>query len=295
MSLTDIYSRVTNKIIADLENGVRPWMKPWDAGNTEGRIMQPLRANGQAYKGINVILLWDQATEKGYTSPHWMTFKQANAMKASIRKGEHGSLVVFADKFKKTETNGEGQAVEKEIPYLKGYTVFNADQIDGLEERYTIKAVRQDEPMQLVEQAEMFFNGTGATVNHGGNRAFYVPSRDLIQMPKPEAFKDAESYEATKGHEMVHWTGHESRLARQIKNKHGDEDYAREELVAELGASFLCASLGITPEVREDHASYVASWLKVLKEDKKALFAAASQAQKAVDHLYEIQPQPFYP
>jgi antirestriction protein ArdC len=286
----DLYTRVTDRIVSDLEQGVRPWLKPWNAGNTEGRISRPLRHTGEAYQGINILLLWGEAMEKGYAANTWMTFKQAESLDAHVRKGERGSMVVYADRFRRTETNDEGKEVEREIPFLKSYTVFNVEQIDGLPERYQAKPADPGEKLQLIEESERFFEATGATFRHGGNQAYYAPALDMIQLPVPEAFKNAESYAATKAHELTHWTKHTTRLDRDFgRQKFGDEGYAREELVAELGAAFLCADLSITPEVREDHAAYIGSWLKVLKEDKRAIFTAASHAQRAVDYLHGLQ------
>ena len=286
----DVYTRVTERIVADLENGVRPWFKPWKASNTEGRITRPLRHNGTPYQGINILLLWGEAMAKGYAANSWMTYKQAEEIGAQVRKGEHGSLVVYADRFVKTETGDNGESVEREIPFMKAYTVFNVEQIDGLPERYQAKPEPKGEPLKLIEATERFFNATGATFRHGGNQAYYAPSPDVIQLPVPEAFKDAESYAATKAHELTHWTKHPSRLDRDFgRQRFGDEGYAREELVAELGSAFLCADLGITPEPREDHAAYIGNWLKVLKEDKRAIFQAAAHAQRAVDYLHKLQ------
>jgi antirestriction protein ArdC len=289
-SRQDVYSRVTAKIIADLERGVRTWMKPWSGGNTEGRITTPLRHNGVPYRGVNILLLWSEAIECGYSSSRWMTYRQALELGGHVRKGEHGSLVVFADLFKKTEEGEGGEEIERQIPYLKGYTVFNVDQIEELPEGYYDRPQVRGDRMLLIEQAEKFFKATGATVRHGGNKAFYAPGPDLIQLPIPEAFVNAESYAAVKAHELTHWTKHESRLARDFGRKHwGDEGYAREELVAELGAAFLCSALGITPEVREDHAAYLGNWLTILKGDKRAIFAAAAHAQRACDYLHSLQ------
>ena len=286
----DVYSRVTDRIIADLKQGVRSWLKPWNASNTEGRITRPLRHNGTPYRGINVLLLWGEAMDKGYASSIWMTYKQAVELSAQVRKGEHGALVVYADRLTRIEAGDQGEDVEREIPFMKGYTVFNVEQIEGLPDHYTVKPELKGEPLQLIEAAERFFAATGATVHHGGNMAYYAPGPDLIQLPPPEAFKDAESYAATKAHELTHWTKHERRLNREFgRNRFGDHAYAREELVAELGAAFLCADLGITPEPREDHAAYLGHWLEVLREDKRAIFSAAAHAQRAVDYLHSLQ------
>jgi antirestriction protein ArdC len=203
----DVYSRVTATIIASLEAGVRPWQKPWNAAHAAGHITRPLRANGQPYRGVNVLLLWGEAEAKDYTAPIWMTYKQALTLGAQVRKGEHGSLVVYADKFTKTETDEQGHEAEREIPFMKGYTVFNVEQVDGLPAHFYAKA-QAPQPVERIPQAEAFFLCTGATVQHGGNRAFYAPSRDLVQMPPRESFRDHESYVATLAHELTHWTAH---------------------------------------------------------------------------------------
>jgi antirestriction protein ArdC len=288
---TDVYQKITDRIVAELEQGVRPWLKPWSAGNGEGRIMRPLRANGIPYQGINVLMLWSEAIEKGFASPIWMTFKQALALNAIVRKGEHGSLVVYADKITRTETDSEtGEDTARKIPFMKGYTVFNTEQIEGLPEHYYPKPAPRSETMQRIERAESFFAATGAKVVQGGSRACYVPSTDNVHMPCIDFFRDAESYYATRAHETVHWTRHPSRLGRDFGRKRfGDEGYAMEELVAELGSAFLSADLELTPEVRADHAAYIASWIKVLKDDKRAIFTAASHAQRAADFLHSLQ------
>lgn len=288
---TDVYARVTDRIIEDLQNGVRPWLKPWKAGNTQGRITPPLRHNGTPYKGMNVLLLWGEAFAKSYTSALWMTFKQAAELGANVRKGEHSSLVVYADRITKTEQNDKGEDVERSIPFMKGYTVFNVEQIDALPAHYYARPEPKGDPLPLIAAAEDFFSRTGARFRHGGDRAFYAPSQDFIQLPPAEAFKDAESYAATKAHELIHWTGSAGRCGREFGKRFGDTAYAREELVAELGAAFLCAALGITPEPRDDHASYLDHWLQVLKADKRAIFSAAAHAQRAADYLHSLQIQ----
>lgn len=284
----DVYARVTNKIIAELEKGVRPWIKPWSADHAAGKITRPLRHNGQPYSGINILMLWASAMEQGYSAPIWMTFRQAGELGANVRKGEKGSLVVYANKLVRTEEGDSGEEIERQIPYMKGYTVFNVEQIDGLPEHYYSKpAPRLDLP-QRVEHAERYFAAIKTDLRHGGNRAYYSVSTDHVQMPFFETFCDAESYYATLAHEMTHWTRHKARLDRSFGRKSwGDEGYAREELVAELGSAFLCADLDLTPEVRDDHASYIASWLEVLKSDKRAIFSAAAHAQRAIDYLHK--------
>ena len=250
----DVYSRITDKIIADLEQGTRTWMRPWNAEHTAGRITRPLRHNGIPYKGINVVMLWSASVMKGFACPLWLTFKQTQELGGNVRKGEHGELVVYADRITRTETDAKGEEVERAIPFLKGYTVFNAEQCDGLPAHYYAKAEPPAlSPLQRIEAADRFFAATGADIRHGGTRAFYAPGPDYVQMPPFETFRDAESHAATLAHELTHWTKHTARLAREFgRVKWGDEGYAKEELVAELGAAFLCADLGITPEVRDD-------------------------------------------
>jgi antirestriction protein ArdC len=287
----DVYQRITDQIVSELEKGVRSWMKPWHAEHTAGRITRPLRGNGIPYRGINVLILWSAAIEKGYAAPVWMTFKQAIELKANVRKGERGSLVVYADKILQTETDAKtGEEAERIVPFMKGYTVFNVEQIDGLPEHFYAKPSALVDTLQRIERAERFFADTGATIRHGGTMAYYNISQDFVQMPPFECFRDAESYYATLAHETTHWTRHQSRLSREFGRKRfGDEGYAMEELVAELGSAFLSADLDLTPSVREDHASYIASWIKILKDDKRAIFTAASHAQRAADFLHGLQ------
>lgn len=290
---TDVYARVTDRIVAALETGTRPWLKPWNAPKDDRFPLLPLRSNSTPYRGINVLLLWGEAMDKGYTCNIWMTFKQAEARGAHVRKGEHGSMVVYADRATKTETNDKGEEVERGFAFMKAYTVFNVEQIDGLPDSFYAKPAPREEghTLDMIEEAEAFFTKTGATFRHGGDRAFYTTAGDFIQLPPLQAFRDAESYTATKAHELIHWTGHKDRMAREFGKRFGDKAYGFEELVAELGAAFLCAELGVTPEPREDHAAYLASWLKVLKEDKRAIFSAAAHAQRAADFLQGLQGQ----
>jgi antirestriction protein ArdC len=287
----DVYQRITDQIVSELEKGVRPWLKPWNAEHAAARITRPLRGNGVHYRGINVLMLWSAAMEKGYAAPIWLTFKQATELKASVRKGEHGSLVVYADRIIRTETDSAtGEDAERAIPFMKGYTVFNAEQIEGLPEHYYAKPPTRVDAVQRIDRAEGFFASTGATIRHGGTMAYYNVSQDFVQMPPFECFRDAEAYYATLAHETTHWTRHTSRMNRDFGRKRfGDEGYAMEELVAELGSAFLSADLDLTPNVRDDHASYIASWIKVLKDDKRAIFTAASHAQCAADYLNGLE------
>jgi antirestriction protein ArdC len=287
----DLYTRVTNAIIADLEQGVRPWLKPWNAEHADGRITRPLRAGGQPYNGINVLMLWTSAMNQNFSAPIWMTFKQAKELKGNVRKDSKGTLVVYADRITKTETDENGEENGRDIYFMKGYTVFNVEQIEGLPPHFYATVAPQIDPVKRIEAADRFFANTGADIRHGGNQAYYAPEVDYVQMPPFESFRDAESYSSTLAHEMTHWTKHPTRLNRDFgRKKFGDEGYSREELVAEIGAAFLCCDLGITPEPRDDHAAYIFHWLSVLKEDKRAIFQAAAHAQRAVDFLHGLQP-----
>lgn len=289
----DIYARITDRIVADLANGVKPWMQPWNGANMAGRVTRPLRHNGQPYQGMNVLLLWSEGMARGFTSCMWMTFKQALELGGAVRKGETGSTVVFASRFKKSETDGSGNEVDREIPFVKAYSVFNVEQIDDLPEHYHARPAPTSDPMERIEHADRFFRNTAALIRHGGSQAYYSPVMDYIQMPPFETFRDAGAYVATLSHEATHWTAHPSRINRDLSRYSKDRtERAREELIAELGSCFLCADLGIAPELepRADHASYLQSWLKVLSDDKRAIFQAAAHAQRAVTYLHDLQP-----
>jgi antirestriction protein ArdC len=280
----DIYERVTNAIIEQLEKGVRPWQKPWAvAGGSD--VTFPLRANGVPYRGINVFLLWGAALAGNYSSPYWLTYNQAKSDGGNVKKGEKGTLVIYASRIEKPKKDDPSE--KESIFFWKGFTVFNAEQCENLPAKYFPKAgeVTPAQKAERIAHAEAFFTKVRAEVKHGGPRAFYSPGGDFIQLPDFDAFRDSESYYATSGHEHIHWTGAASRCNREYGKRFGDAAYSCEELVAELGSAFLCAELGLTLEVREDHASYLASWLKVLKGDKRFIIQAASAAQKAVTFL----------
>ena len=287
----DVHTRVTNRIIEQLEQGIRPWLKPWDAEHAAGKITRPLRHNGVPYSGINILMLWDAAELQGFNCPLWVTYKQAMELGGHVRKGEKSSPVVYYSSFKKTEKGEGGEETERDVPFVKEYRVFNAQQCEGLPERFYEAKQSPNEGIEPVPQAIEFVRHTKAEVVDGGNRACYVQSHDQIRMPRIESFQDTESHAATLTHELVHWTKHPSRLDRDTgRKKWGDEGYAVEELIAEMGSAFLCADLAITPEVRADHSDYIGNWLKVLKDDKRAVFSAASMASKAVDYLHTLQP-----
>jgi antirestriction protein ArdC len=278
----DIYQRVTDTILAQLSAGVRPWTRPWSAA-PDGAISRPLRSTREPYQGINVILLWSEAVARGYASPRWITFRQALALGGHVRRGERGTNVVYADRIMRPDTDDHGEETTRQIPFLKVYTVFNVEQVEGLPAEAPATPLSAGE---RVDHAERFFDATGAEISHGGGAAYYAPGPDRVQMPPFECFDDAEGYYATLAHECVHWTKHPSRLDRDFgRTRFGDEGYAREELVAEIGAAFLCADLGLALTPRPDHASYIASWLEVLSHDPRFIFTAAAHAQRACDYL----------
>jgi antirestriction protein ArdC len=279
MSHATVYEEVTQKIIEELEQGTAPWVKPWQGG--VGRM--PYNATSQRrYSGVNVLLLWSEAFRKGYRHHGWLTFKQARALGGHVKKGEHGCHVVYASSFTKHEQGEDGEEQDRKIPFLKSYTVFNVAQTERLPS--LIYAVPEKKPLDdAIEDVEVFLARIGADVRHGGDRACYMPGMDAIALPEPSCFETAAHYYATSLHEHTHWSGAKHRLNRDLTGRFGDAAYAAEELVAELSAAFLCASLSIPGRLR--HAEYLGSWLKVLQEDKKAIFTAASRATEAAQFL----------
>ena len=280
----DIYQHITDKIIAKLETVDSAWQMPWHQIGAG----QPINVKSRKpYRGINVPMLWMDSDEKGFTSNEWGTFNQWKEKGASVRKGESSSMIVFYKMWKGTRDNEETGEKEKfEYPMIRYSRVFNAEQVDG----YETKAVEAPESDAVrLSHADQYIGNTGAKIEHNGDRAFYSPKFDSIKVPKVEQFKTTDGYYGTVLHELTHWTAHKSRCDRDLRGRFGDELYAAEELVAELGAAFLCNTLSITAEPRDDHAKYLKSWLKVLKNDKKAIVTAASKAQKAVDYLDSLQ------
>jgi antirestriction protein ArdC len=279
MSFKDTYQLVTDQILADLERGVRPWAPSWTAASQLPRSL-PVRSTGEYYRGANVLLLWLAAARGAYSSSAWLTFNQAKNLGGAVRKGEKATHILFFDRFTK-EDNREGhEGEERTVAFAKTYAVFNAEQIDGLPERFNVAPTDGPEV-----PASTFFATIGANVRHAGSQPMYRPQQDLIVMPRPEDFQSPEAYVATLGHEHVHWTGHQTRLARDF-HSFGTEAYAVEELVAEIGSAFLCATLGVADTQREDHAAYIGHYVKLLRDDTRLLVRAASAAQKAVDYLH---------
>jgi len=282
MTKLDVHQTITDQIIAAIEAGCPPWRKPW-TGSTAGACL-PLRHNGEAYRGINILVLWSVAAAQGYTSARWLTFKQAKDLGGSVRKGEKSALVVYYDTFRKEDEDGEEQV----IPFTKDYRVFNADQIDGLPADYYI----QPEPARDLgtvadPELDAFFAATGATIDTTDEpRAYYSITHDRIHMPPINTFHDAGGYYGTLAHEVTHWTGAASRLDR-FERFAVRKSYAFEELVAEIGNCLLCANLGLTPDF-EQSAAYIDLWLRAMKEDTRAIFRAASEAQKATDLILTL-------
>lgn len=276
-SASDIYQTVTDKIVAALESASGgKFVCPWNRGG----ITMPESVAGRPYRGMNTLLLWLSAEERGYNSPIWGTYKAFTEKGAQVRKGEKATHVLFWKSIKKE--NKDDPTKTDTFLFARAYAVFNADQVDDYKHKTGNAALPESERDATAEE---FFSEVPANVIHGGNRAFYSMKDDSIHLPAFADFHSAGSYYATRAHETVHWSGAESRLNREFGKRFGDEAYSFEELVAELGAAFLCATLGLENEPREDHASYLAHWLKVLKADKHAIFTAASQAQKAVDFI----------
>jgi antirestriction protein ArdC len=281
----NLYDEVTARLIAEMEAGRVPWVQPWGRGDGASAGLPRNAKTGRSYSGINVLILWGAVIGAGYPSQGWLTFRQALEAGGSVRKGERGTGVVYADRFvpeaekaRAVEAGGDART----IPFLKRFTVFNVAQCDGIPADFSPEPVPLPE-REIVPVAEAVITASGVAFRIGGDRAFYVPSHDFVQVPPQPAFFDQINYYRTALHELIHATGHASRVGRTLTGAFGSKDYAREELVAEMGSAFLCASFGIEPTVR--HADYLASWLDVLREDNRAVFRAASAASKAAEWL----------
>lgn len=273
---TDLYQTVTDRILAALETGTAPWVKPW---SSIGGDAQPRNAvSGRAYSGVNVLLLWITASACGYEESRWLTFNQAKQAGGSVRKGEKGTQVIFFKRLPiKDKTTGE----EKTIPLLKAYTVFNLSQCDGLDHLRTPAPVVNEH--QRDEIADAFLKSTGADIRHGEGQAYYTRKHDYVMLPDLCRFNTADDYYSTAFHELGHWTGHSDRLDRDMGKRFGDHAYAAEELVAELTSAFLCAEFSM--DMLTQSAAYLGHWVAMLKADNKAIVRAAADATKAADHL----------
>jgi antirestriction protein ArdC len=286
-----LYQEITDKIIGQIEGGILPWVQPWAGGPA---LSMPVNATThRGYSGINILLLWDALFQRGYDRNRWLTFKQALSVGGNVRKAERGTTVVFADRFtpkgeQEAPSGKDGEA--RSIPFLKRFTVFNIAQCEGLpaDMTATLAPVSHRFP---IESAELLIQTTGAQFQRGGEQAYYHTGGDYIRVPEQDSFYEPINFYRTALHELTHWTGAKHRLDRDYSKRFGDEAYAREELVAEMGSAFLCATLGIVPTVR--HADYIGNWLAVLKNDSRAIITAASHASKAADFLLAFA-QPGY-
>jgi antirestriction protein ArdC len=279
----DVYERVTSQIVNAIEAGVSNWRMPW---HTSGKFaFSPINVTSKKpYRGINTLCLWAAAQAKGYERGEWATYQQWQDRGAQVRKGEKATLVVFwkfANDAAETDDGDDTPKSGSRLLFTRGYSVFNAAQVDG----YTPKSDPDTPIEQRIESAEQFFSRINARVIHLGNRAFYSPAEDTITLPPFPAFFTPLDYYGTRAHETGHWTSKEGRCNRELGKRFGDNAYSMEELIAELTAAFTCAHLGLTTEPRPDHAQYIASWLRVLKADKRAIFTAASKAQQAADFM----------
>ena len=284
----DIYQTVTDRIVAMIERGAGEWRMPWHAAADKPAASNamPRNVTGRAYRGVNVPLLWAAAEAFAYPSPIWATYKQWQERGAQVRRAEKSTLVIFGKRIEVPANDDDGPDDDPETRLVaRAYSVFNAAQVDGYDPKSVDDSGTPSGPARI-DAAEAFFRDVGAIVRHGGNRTFYTTAGDYIQLPEFRQFDEPHAYYATLAHEHVHWSGAAHRCAREFGKRFGDEAYAFEELVAELGAAFLCADLRVWNEPRADHAAYIASWLRVLKGDKRAIFTAASKAQAAADFLY---------
>jgi antirestriction protein ArdC len=279
----DLYAEVSQRIVSELERGAPPWIKPWSA--TPGQNVPQNAVTNRPYSGCNVVLLW-LARSRGWATPRFLTFKQAIEAGGNVRKGEHGTKVFFVKQLQiKDSTSGDSGT--RLVPMLREYTVFNVDQCDNLPDRIRAgKPMRVRNPDTRDKLADDFLRATGANIREGHGEAYYAPGHDYISMPAFEAFKGADHFYNVAFHELTHWTGHRSRLDRDLKKRFDVRAYAAEELVAELGAAFLSAEFGFDGDVR--NAGYLASWIDLLKLDKRAFFTACSKASQASNYLRSL-------
>lgn len=280
-----LYDEVTARIIGELEGGRLPWVQPWSAAACPVPGLPRNALTGRCYSGVNVLILWIEVIARGHPSQGWLTFRQAQEAGGCVRKGERGTTIVYADRFtpeaEKVRARESGDDA-RTVPFLKRFTVFNVSQCEGLRPDLAPDPVALPE-REIVPVAEDVIAASGVDFRVGGDKAFYVPGLDYVQVPPQPAFFEQVNYYRTCLHELTHATGHSSRLNRDLTNGFGSKDYAREELIAEMGSAFLCAALGIVPTVR--HADYISAWLEVLREDSRAIFRAASVATRAADWL----------
>jgi antirestriction protein ArdC len=289
----NLYAEITAKIIAELEAGRLPWVQPWASSGASAPLGLPKNAaTGRQYSGINVLILWNAVIEHGYAVQSWLTFRQALLLGGHVRKGERGTTLVYADHFIPEDARERARESGEEpraIPFLKRFTVFNAEQCEGLPEGL-VAPTPPIETNMILPQAEALIRATGADIRIGGDRAYYDVAGDFIRVPPPQACFEPVNWHRTVNHELSHWVGAGHRLNRDLAGSFGSKRYAFEELIAEISGAYVCAALGIVPTVR--HADYIGSWLEVLRGDSRVIVRAASAASKAADYLLAFQPAP---
>jgi antirestriction protein ArdC len=289
----DIAQTITNAIIARLEAGTAPWSRPWSVSGEGGR---PLRHDGTPYTGINCLWLWCEADAASYRSRYWMTARQARELGGQVCSEAVASMSVYASSFVKRQGPGAlplpiagnaGEPAARCIRFLKSYVIYNCDHIEGLPDHYYPRPLTLTPHTESAHKTRIddFFAAIPARVRHGGDRAYFDPMRDIIQLPHVRAFRTGDCYASTRAHESCHWSGRHDRLDRTFGKKFGDKAYCVEELVAEIGSGFICADLGLPSELHDSHASYLASWLGVLRADNTAIFLAATKAEQAFAYL----------
>ncbi|QKS00223.1 DUF1738 domain-containing protein [Sphingomonas sp. CL5.1] len=287
----NLYQQITDRIIAELEAGRVPWVQPW--GTAKAAIGLPHNAvSDRRYSGINILTLWDAMVSRGFASHAFLTFRQAIALGGSVRKGERGTAVIYTRRFipreERRRADLEGREPSGGIPFLKWFTVFSVEQCNGLPAHICEPPPPIPDGL-ILPQADALIKATKADFRIGGPSAFYSPTHDYVQVPRPDDFHDPVNWHRTAFHELGHWAGGAARLNRDQTGVFGSVSYGKEELIAEMAGAFVCAALGITPSVR--HADYLGSWLEIIREDNRAILRAASAASKAADYLLAFQPQ----
>lgn len=281
----DVAQDITNLIISRIESGTLPWRRPWKKRGAGGA---PLRAVGLPYSGVNRLYLWAVADSMGYSSRYWMTYRQAQELGGQVRKGETAEPSIYFNTTNKTDVDqATGEETSRTIRFMRAYSVFNCDQITGLPPHFYPDPVPEvpPSPSRRAAAVKAFFDPIPTEVRYGGDRAFYSPGGDFIQMPHRNSFTSEDGITATLAHETGHWTGHAKRLAREFGKRFGDKAYSFEELVAEQISARICYELGLPAELHDSHASYVEHWLEILKADKTAIITAAAKADQAFNYL----------
>ncbi|MEM9753675.1 MAG: ArdC-like ssDNA-binding domain-containing protein [Planctomycetota bacterium] len=281
----DVYQEVTDTILAALDAGTIPWRNPVISSGPPANLISE-----KPYRGVNIFLLQIAGMSRGYASPWWLTFKQAQAAGGSVRKGEKGTQIVFWRILEKEQTNDVGELEKVELPLLRFYSVFNSEQCDGIEAPDDGRAHVDFKPIDRCEQIDKYYRHEldGPSLGFGSRQPLYRKDEDTVMMPDADAFESAEEFYSTLFHEHIHSTGHPKRLARWDAGERWNfrsKPYGKEELIAECGSAFLCAEAGISPRVIENQTAYIAGWQRTIRADKKLVILAAAAAQKANDHI----------